>query len=158
MRLALVAALVVVALVVAALMVYVRFAPANAARWHQRPGVVAADLRLPLPTDGPQAMPGGAYAALVSDQSRVDLLTRLDAIALSTPRTRRIAGTPQSGMITWETRSAVWGFPDYTTAEATSDAAHGTVLAVVARLRFGASDLGVNGARLGLWLARLSEQ
>jgi uncharacterized protein (DUF1499 family) len=103
-------------------------------------------------------MPGGAYAAVASDLGGVDLLTRLDAIALATPRTRRIAGTPQSGMITWETRSAVWGFPDYTTAEATSDATHGTMLSLVARLRFGSSDLGVNGARLGLWLQELSGQ
>jgi hypothetical protein len=153
MRVALVAAI-----LLAGLLAYIRLAPTSAAKWHQRPAEVAAGLRLPQPTDGPQAMPGGAYAAVASDLGGVDLLTRLDAIALATPRTRRIAGTPQSGMITWETRSAVWGFPDYTTAEATSDATHGTMLSLVARLRFGSSDLGVNGARLGLWLQELSGQ
>ncbi len=153
MRLTLVAAI-----LLAGLMAYIRLAPTSTAKWHQRPSEVAQGLGLSLPTDGPQAMPGGAYAAVASDLSRVDLLTRLDAIALATARTRRIAGSPQSGMITWETRSAVWGFPDYTTAEAIADATQGTMLHLVARLRFGSSDLGVNGARLGLWLTELTGQ
>jgi hypothetical protein len=45
-------------------------------------------------------------------------LARLDEIALATPRTTRLAGSPDEGRITWITRSALWGFPDYTTAQA----------------------------------------
>ncbi|OYW47683.1 MAG: hypothetical protein B7Z31_15380, partial [Rhodobacterales bacterium 12-65-15] len=80
----------------------------------------------------------------------VDLLSRLDAIALASPRTTRLAGSVTEGRITWITRSALWRFPDYTTAEARSDG-----LFLYARQRFGSDDLGVNAARLRDWLSRL---
>ena len=124
---------------------WVRLAPTDAARWHVPPvaegpwGEVvpasgAASLRLPAGTGAP-----------------ADLLARLDAVALATPRTRRLAGSVEEGRITWETRSALWGFPDYTTAEVREDG-----LYLQARLRFGREDMGVNAARLRDWQARLS--
>ncbi len=94
----------------------------------------AASLRLPAGTGAP-----------------ADLLARLDAVALATPRTRRLAGSVEEGRITWETRSALWGFPDYTTAEVREDG-----LYLQARLRFGREDMGVNAARLRDWQERLS--
>lgn len=130
----------VLALVAFAL--YVRLAPSDPARWHVAPvaegppgEVVASEgaASLLLPGDGPA------------------LLARLDAIALATPRTTRLAGSLAEGRITWITRSALWGFPDYTTAEVRPDG-----LAVEARLRFGKGDMGVNAARLRDWQAALS--
>ena len=47
-------------------------------------------------------------------------------------------------MITYVTRSALWGFPDYTTAIAQPDDRGGTYLILHGRARYGASDLGVN--------------
>ena len=79
------------------------------------------------------------------------LLSRLDQAALASPRTTRLAGTPQSGRITWVTRTALIGYPDYTTAEATQTPT-GTRLDIYARQRFGGSDFGVNTARLQAWL------
>jgi uncharacterized protein (DUF1499 family) len=61
-----------------------------------------------------------------------------------------LAGSVEEGRMTWVARSALWGFPDYITAEAGPKG-----LAVWSRLRFGRSDLGVNRARLEDWLARL---
>jgi Protein of unknown function (DUF1499) len=123
---------------------YVRLAPSDPVRWHRASlaewpwgEIVANDnsatLRLGLDTGAPS-----------------DLLQRLDAIALATPRTVRLAGSVETGRITWVTRSLVWGFPDYTTAEARAD---GTYLD--ARSRFGQRDMGVNAARLKDWLAGL---
>ena len=43
-------------------------------------------------------------------------LAALDAVAMAWPRTERLAGGPEEGRITWVTRSALVGFPDYTTA------------------------------------------
>ena len=57
----------------------------------------------------------------VAERSPEDVLARLDAIALQTPRTMRLDGSPEDGLITWVTRSAVFGFPDYTTAAARSE-------------------------------------
>jgi uncharacterized protein (DUF1499 family) len=129
----------------AAFALYVRLAPSDPARWHVapvaegKPGVVVvaglnrATLRL-APDRGTPAV----------------LLARLDAVALATPRTMRLAGSVAEGRITWVTRSALWGFPDYTTAEAS---AAGVV--IEARSRFGTGDMGLNAARLRDWLSRL---
>jgi uncharacterized protein (DUF1499 family) len=128
-----------------ALALYVRLAPSDPVRWHVAPvadgapgAVVVAGLNRATLRLGPEA---GAPA---------DLLARLDAVALATPRTIRLAGTVAEGRITWVTRSALWGFPDYTTAEAQPDG-----LAIEARSRFGKGDMGVNAARLRDWLSRL---
>ena len=132
-----------VALVAFAL--YVRLAPSDPGRWHASPaadgpagevvvvGLNRATLRL-----GPEA---GAPA---------DLLARLDAVALASLRTIRLAGSVEEGRITWVTRSALWGFPDFTTAESRDDG-----LYIEARSRFGQSDMGVNAARLRDWQSQL---
>jgi hypothetical protein len=136
------AVLVLVAL--AGFAAYVRLAPAEPARWHVAPQA-----------DGPwgTVVAGTGFASLRLAQTRGDprdLLARLDAVAMATPRTMRLAGSGGEGRITWVTRSALWGVPAYTTAEARPDG-----LYLRARLRFGRSDMGVNAARLADWLARL---
>ena len=123
---------------------YVRLAPSDPARWH-----------VAVTVDGPagevQAGDGWGRLRLGPDRGTPSaLLARLDAVALATPRTQRLAGSVEEGRITWITRSALWGFPDYTTAEVHPDGVH-----VLARLRFGGGDLGVNAARLRDWLSRL---
>lgn len=129
-------------------MAYVRLAPVTVGDWHaDLAAAFAADTRW----DTVVAEEGGALLRLTPHRGApADLLARLDAVALATPRTRRLAGSVEEGRITWETRSALWGFPDYTTAEARPDG-----LYVHARLRFGRSDLGVNAKRLAAWLAQL---
>jgi hypothetical protein len=128
-------------LAVVAFAAFVRLAPSDPARWHVAP--VA---------DGPpgQVVAGEGWASLRLAGDGAALLARLDAVALATPRTTRLAGSVEEGRITWITRSALWGFPDYTTAEAGAGG-----VALYARLRFGQSDLGVNAARLRDWLSRL---
>lgn len=123
---------------------YVRLAPSDPARWHVAPlasgpgGEVLSDLRSATLRLGPD----------LGEPSEV--LARLDAVALATPRTVRLAGSVDEGRITWVTRTRLWGFPDYTTAEAREDGVH-----VFARNRFGSGDLGVNAARLRAWLHAL---
>lgn len=151
-------ALLLLGLVIAGGMAWIRLAPSDPARWHVLPppsngppGWVAN----PLGADPVDEVPGGARAFLrLSDASPAEALARLDAIALATPRTTRIAGSAEQGMITWITRSAVVGFPDYTTAAARSEGPL-TVLELFARQRFGRKDFGVNAARLRNWIARL---
>lgn len=129
------------------LMAFVRLAPDDAAGWHRLPEGVAWGEWGQV-----QAGTGSANLRLGPDMGAPDdLLARLDAIALATPRTRHLAGTPATGRVTWQTRSALWGFPDYTTAEVRPDG-----LYVFARLRFGSSDLGVNAARLSNWLDQIA--
>lgn len=132
-----------------ALMAWVRLAPVDAAALNASPSVYGWDHGGPW--DDVVAMEGGASLRLSTVRGApADLLARLDAIALASPRTRRLAGNVEEGRVTWETRSLIWGFPDYTTAEARPDG-----LYIHARLRFGRGDMGVNAARLQSWLEQL---
>lgn len=131
---------------VACFAAYVRLAPSDPARWHVDPSNAY------IWDDGggwnevvPQT--GGALLRLPAADG---LLARLDAIAMATPHTTRLAGSTADGRITWITRSALWGFPDYTTAQIMPDGVY-----IHARLRFGQSDLGVNAARLTDWKSQL---
>ena len=139
--------LLVIAGIVVALQLYIRFAPVDVDRWHVRPSVEG---------DGTADIEeSGGFKALRSYEAPPsEVLSQLAAIAGVTPRTRVIAGTPGDGWMTFETRSLIWGFPDYTsvTAEPTAE---GTELAIHGRLRFGGSDLGVNRQRIESWLAAL---
>ena len=132
---------------------YVRGAPNDPARWH-------VDIASVQPAtagncvDKVGALVGSARAVCLLAQPADAVLAKLDAIAIATLRTTRLAGDANSGRITWITRSAVWGFPDYTTAQAIQ-APEGTRLEILARLRYGKSDMGINAARLRDWLTRL---
>lgn len=131
---------------VAAVMVYVRMAPSDAEAWHVVPAETDA---------GDHATPGSFTAVRAVTGDPDALLARIDEIAMATPRTTRLAGTPEEGMITYVTRSRIMGFPDYTTVHLTgTEAPH---LAIHARLRFGQSDMGVNRARVEAWLDRLPD-
>ncbi|MCT4555765.1 MAG: DUF1499 domain-containing protein [Pelagimonas sp.] len=115
---------------------YVRLAPSDPARWH-----------VLLEIAENRDLPGGVLR-------RVEGLSDLQAlhqIVLQTPRTQVLAGDPAQGHVTYITRSALWGFPDYTTVQLRD----GAVL-IHARLRFGKSDIGVNGKRVAGWLAQIA--
>ena len=128
--------IVVLVLALIALAVYVRLAPSYAEDWHDLPNGLEAG-------DGE-----GRAVRMVPDEG--DTLERLDAIIRDTPRTTVLAGSVDEGMITYITRSALWGFPDYTTV-----ARRDGQIVLYGRLRFGKSDMGVNAKRLDGWLARL---
>jgi uncharacterized protein (DUF1499 family) len=126
---------------------YVRLAPSDPGRWHV--DLAAPDLVMPGNAQVFCIRPENAYGPIEGDP--VALLQRLDAIALATPRTRRLAGSAAEGRITWVTRSALFGYPDYTTAQILA----GPSLCLMARQRFGREDFGVNAARLGAWAQAL---
>lgn len=129
-------AIVVLGLVVFAFAAYVRLAPSDPGTWH----VLPDGLR---PGDGP-----GSAVRVVPDAESA--LARLDEIIRATPRTSVLAGSVEEGMITYVTRSAVFGFPDYTTV-----ARQDEDIVLYGRLRFGQSDMGVNAKRLDRWVSQL---
>lgn len=133
------AALAALALALAA---WVRLAPSDPARWHTDPSAGAA---------GPNSEVAEAVLPLAPDAA----LAALDAVALAWPRTRRLAGSPEEGRITWVSRSRLMGFPDYTTAAAAA-VPGGARVVLFARARFGRRDFGVNAARVEAWLGGLS--
>ncbi len=126
------------------------------ARWHVDPAAAR-------PGSNPNeylAAPRGATAAPADAQTRLylesprALLARFDAIARAQPRTRVVAGDPDSLMITYVQRSRVFGFPDYLTVKAMAMEG-GAGLIIWSRARYGRSDFGVNRARVEAWLAAL---
>lgn len=126
------------ALIILAAAAYVRFAPMRPANWHRS----LADIAM-----GDTPTMGSFAHRRASDRASFE---RLDGIIRATPRTRVIAGSLEDGLITYETRSLLWGFPDYTTLQW-----DGSDLIVLGRLRFGKGDMGVNKARITGWLATL---
>ena len=136
----------VILILVAGGMAFIRLAPTNPALWHialdPRPAIIAT----PSP-DKVTAVKTGGYVDLTSTDP-TQTLAKLDSIALAFPRTTRVAGSAETGRITWVSRSLFWGFPDFTTAESTPEG-----VTVFARQRFGAGDWGVNAARLTAWLS-----
>ncbi|MEM0946679.1 MAG: DUF1499 domain-containing protein [Pseudomonadota bacterium] len=139
---------VALALTFAALQAYIRLAPTDVARWHTDPGLVGSD-------DAEELRPDGIRVARGFDAPPLEVLAQIERIARATQRTKKIAGSPEVGMITYQTRSALWGFPDFTTVAADPGQDGGTRLRIHARLRFGEGDLGVNQARVEDWLDRL---
>ncbi|MEI4234036.1 DUF1499 domain-containing protein [Roseovarius sp. D22-M7] len=125
------AVLLLAALVAA--MVYIRAAPSDPDRWHRMPESVSD-----------RDLEGGAMRRVEGE------IAALDAIIRDTPRTRVLAGSVEAGMITYITRSRVFGFPDYTTVRQ-----DGEMLEIFGRARFGKSDLGVNAARIDGWLGQV---
>jgi hypothetical protein len=128
----------------AGLAVYVRLAPTDAARWHQAPAP-----RGP----GDYSFATGFEAVREIDRPAAEVLAEADRVILATPRTKRVAGSVEEGIITYVTRSLFWGFPDYTTVSISESAT--PVISFYGRARFGGGDLGVNEARIRGWLGAL---
>ncbi|MEL7013725.1 MAG: DUF1499 domain-containing protein [Pseudomonadota bacterium] len=117
---------------------YVRLAPSDPARWHAMPGEMED-----------RDLDGGAKRVIEAGEGD---FAQLHSIAMATPRTQVLAGSVEEGMITYVTRSRVFGFPDYTTVRQDADR-----IKIHARLRFGTLDMGVNAARVDAWLAALRQ-
>lgn len=121
---------------VAAMLIWIRVAPSDEARWHVDPQV-SAD----------QDLVGGVRRKLDGDQA---VLAKLHGVILATPRTSLLAGSVDGGHLTYVSRSKLIGFPDYTSVKL-GDAG----IEIFGRLRFGKSDMGVNKARVEGWLSQL---
>lgn len=125
--------LIVLAVLLVLSAAYIRLASHNLEKVHVAPDVASDEIL----TNG------------VKRQSEGDIFALHDVI-MAEPRTKLLAGGPDTGLVTYVTRTAFWGFPDYTTVQTTQ-----TGLNVYGRLRFGRSDFGVNAARVDRWINAL---
>lgn len=124
---------------------YIRLSPSDMATYHLAPNATEAG-----DTPGMNSF----KAARQITAPAADILRVMDRVALGTAHTRLVAGSVGEGLVTYETRSAWMGFPDYTTVTVT-EAEAGPLLVINAQSRFGRSDLGVNRARVEDWLTQL---
>ena len=137
----------IVLIIGVALLAYIRLAPSDPAVWHKQS----------YPSGLGEHVSSGGYVwreAIAGDGK--DQLRSLDRIVMDTPRTTLLAGSVDEKQITYVTRSAVMGFPDYTTIgvyQGLIEDSGQRYLEINGRLRFGKSDLGVNAKRVKGWLA-----
>jgi uncharacterized protein (DUF1499 family) len=85
-----------------------------------------------------------------------ELLETVVRIARSEFGTRLVEGSVDEGLVTFVSRSRVFGFRDFTTIKAVDEVA-GAKLAVWARPRGNVYDWGVNTKRLDRWLRKLEQ-
>ena len=133
--------LVVIVALAVALAAWVRLAPVDPARWH-------ADLTDPgaVPPFKAGFCPEAGARTVFAPED----VARLHAIALATPRTAVLAGSPETGHVTYITRSRLMAYPDFTTVQVVDGR-----LCAIAQQGMGREDFGVNAARLGGWLQEL---
>ncbi|WP_420863713.1 DUF1499 domain-containing protein [Algirhabdus cladophorae] len=126
-----------------ALAAYARLAPISVTDWHVAPEVAGEETL------------AGSYKTQVAMEGPVnEAQAQIKAIALATPRTKVLA--EDDGLITFITRSAGFGFPDFTTV-AFETSGDQVTAKFYARLKIGKADMGVNKARVQSWLAQLSD-
>ena len=130
--------------IVVAFAIYVRVAPSDAARWHKQ--------AQPAGVEPVKLTKGYIWRKVVEGDGSAELAA-LTAVAEADPRTTVLAGSAADGQVTFISRTAVIGFPDYTTMGIYTMPDGTRYLEVYGRLRFGRSDLGVNTKRIKGWLA-----
>lgn len=141
-----------------ALAVFIRMSSDDPDRWHVDPTTIQPSGKqnefLILPDDA--NVPDEVEMARVYPVAAGALAAHFDTIAMESPRTRRIAGSPNALWMTYVQRSRVMGFPDYISVRVLDRGEAQSTLAIFSRSRFGTSDLGVNERRVRDWLDALS--
>jgi hypothetical protein len=133
-----------VVLAAVALMLYARLGSIDAADWHTAPDVSETE-----------TLAGGFKTQVSVVGQAPDIQIQFNQIALATPRTEILA--QETELVTYVTRSAAFGFPDFSTASFTQIGDE-TVIKIYARLKMGKADMGVNKKRVENWLSAMSAQ
>ena len=117
-------------------LLWIRFAPIYKDSWH-----------VTTRAERDKAFMGGVIRFLPAAGKAE--LEQLVSVVEQAPRTKHIAGDVEEGMLTYVTRTKVFGFPDFTTLWLSDAGLH-----IYARVRFGRVDFGVNKARIVDWLRK----
>lgn len=132
---------------------YARLAPVDEARWHVDPE------RAPVTRPSSSWRAGPPQSPTPFDRSVLpfpfnpsDLARAIDRAAMAEPRARRLSASADGLWTTYEHRSAMMGFPDYTSVKISGSADRHSELVIFGRSRFGRSDFGVNRQRIDRWI------
>ncbi|MGB0497655.1 MAG: DUF1499 domain-containing protein [Rubricella sp.] len=140
---------------------YIRTVPSDPATWHVHP------LEAPTPETPNTFRAAPVLGGVPTTEERIDLVSpifdvnpaiialALDQFALTQSRTERIAGTPESGWMTYVQRSEVMRYPDYISVMVFELENGQSTIAIFSRSRFGYDDLGVNEERVRRWIGTL---
>ncbi len=131
-------------------LVYARLAPSDPATWNIDP----SDSSIKPGPNSYLMRANGDAPSPVFDAAPGMLLEVLEDVALMSPGTERLAGDPLRRQLTFLSRSAVLGLPDYTTVQAVALGAR-TTLVIYARSRFLPLGKAAHKARVDNWLKAL---
>ncbi|MDU8945662.1 DUF1499 domain-containing protein [Ovoidimarina sediminis] len=123
-----------------ALQAWIRLSAVDPARWHTA-------IEVPEDAPGDWPMQNGHRAVFDLAETPQTVWSRVETHLLSLPRTRVLVGEAGTGRMTFVTRTAFWGFPDFTTVEVLPREG-GARVRVFARQGIGQYDWGVNRARV----------
>lgn len=126
---------------------YVRLAPVDLSNIH-----VPAQERAP----GNYTDKGGFTAARVITKSPEDMMAAINRVILKTPRTERVAGDIGTEVMTYRSRSAIIGFPDFATVSFVRNSDH-SLMIIKSGLVYGIMDGGVNERRVKQWIEQLGD-
>ena len=132
-------------------LLFARLAPSDPATWNIDP----TDPAIKPGPKGYLMRANGDAPSPVFDAAPGMLLETLEDIALMTPGTERLAGDPLRRQLTFLSRSAFLGLPDYTTVQAITVGAR-TSLVIYARSRFLPTGKAAHKARVDNWLKALA--
>jgi len=127
------------------LMAYVRLAPSDPVYWHQDPETAVS-------TGKPNEYRLVGDQAPVFEMAAPDLAALVDEFIAAQVYVTRLAGHPETLMMTYIQRSMSMGYPDYITVKIIPMDGEKSKLEILSRSRFGHSDLGVNKRRVDHWV------
>jgi hypothetical protein len=131
--------------------VYVRLAPIDLRAIH-----VQASHRDP----GNYPVTGGFVAVREVNDSPLNMMGAVNRVILKTERTERIAGDIGTTVMTYRTRSMVFGFPDLAAVSFIEKGEAGNdkpLMIIKSHLIYGISDIGANQRRVLGWLDELGD-
>lgn len=144
----------ILVLITAAILVlaYIRLAPSNAAFWHVDP----LSAKKPNRPNAFILHPDHEkYPSPRFDMDAAALAARINDLILSAGNAKVLAGSAESGFVTYVIRTKIMGYPDYASIKFIDLPQGGATLVVFSRSRFGYSDRGVNRQRVLGWLKSL---
>lgn len=146
-------AVISVLLVAVLFLFYVRIAPSRPEVWHVDPLTVEKPRKRNwfLMRDGARTEP------LVFKLPAAELAAAFDRVALASPETERLAGSPEDLFVTYVSRTRMLKYPDYISVRFQDVGEGSSSIVMFSRARFGYSDRGVNRRRALKWLKRLEE-
>lgn len=134
------------------LAIFMRFVPMSAERWHIDPSSA-------IPPNSPNFVLLAGQDAVLRDGEAGMIAEQIDARARALGM-QMIAGSTDSGFMTYVTRSRLFGFPDAISIKITPEAAQTgearSRIEIFSRSRFGYDDLGANQAHITKLLAAVT--
>ncbi len=147
-----------VVFIIGALFVRVATVSHNPDEWHVDPFTITRPVSPNTYYVAPQSMVGATVdlEAPIYTAPAAVMAQAFDEFVLTQPSALRLAGSPAEGWMTYVQRTPTLRMPDYISVKFIDFEDGGSTMALYSRSRYGYGDMGVNKARVDLWLQSLS--